>query len=209
MKDLTDVDTFHLVITVPEDGIDPRTAASIEDAFQKLADRTYNNRSRLLPIENDIVFLNEQDMSFCVLAPAAGDTDWTLSESTTDGERYVESVSVGDYPRLTPIQGLPVGWEITEYALILKGPSVHAADIGPRVQLFRVHLGTGAVVGTGATDSTNTAGYDNWHEMVVTVASPVTITTGDTYTMLINGERGSGALAGVQIAGFRIKCEAP
>lgn len=45
-KILTDVDAFSADVTVPEDG-DARNAASVEPAFQKLANRTRRNKNRL------------------------------------------------------------------------------------------------------------------------------------------------------------------
>ena len=150
MKNLTESSTFTANVSVPEDNVDLRTAASVETAFQALADRTKYlrefvdaqtpaSRTKYVPLHGA--------WTSSTFALAAG--DMPVATATDTGATALVRVPLGRY--------LPTGATIT-LVRCLVNPATSVALLGDRMQ---INLRRATISGTTISGTTRAVWHDS------------------------------------------------
>jgi hypothetical protein len=196
MENLTDVDAYTSPVEVPEDGVDLDTAASIEGAFQALADRTRHLKGLVGGVagSSEWVYADGVRSRSRVIGPAGIHSQWdsgggnpawgigdaasrvvlTLLTPTNAGFAYAPMSSVVPHgSTITQIHARvkPAAAELTgdrvELAYFFEDHTISAAHAGP----------TGTVEDDGTTDEQTLS--------ITGLSLPVN--TNGTYSMRIRG----------------------
>jgi hypothetical protein len=196
---LSEADSFDASVTVPAGG-DPRTAASVDGAFQSLTNRTKNLRKGVPGIA----------ASYDIIVPAAT-TNVMFSVGYGGQLSWVFQTSVASAVQLFfPLSRLPPFGTITAVAALVNGQNPiaiaaagaahHAAlpATKPTLQLFRADptsgaAGNGTQIGATITDpSASVALYEVPHYISLTGLTEVIDTT-KVYTAIVSGETGANS----------------
>lgn len=197
---LTESTTYDATVTVPDDA-DTANAGSVNVAFQAIANRTKQLRSKIPASAGG----NQQ-----LTMAAAKATNWAFDAGDVAGQTdhtwYQSSVASADLLEFQ-LQHIP-GAKFTQIVVTLKGKAGHGGLPGtmPKIQLFKTDRAahTSAQVGSDQSDtSANVAAYEAVHTVTLTV-SEQTMSETAVYYLKITGEDGANEMAGLEYAGGHI-----
>lgn len=200
---LTELNEFTSDIVVPDDS-DPRSAASVRVAFQRLANRSLNAKNRLDATESCVPGRAASISVPIALNPATAPGQYTLDLDTTFGWRWLATATGGQFVVALP---LPPKGRLTEFHVFVEGIGAHAALPAQR-PLFHVYQ-TGwtpggaasaySVIGTATDPSATLAAYETVHAISLTGLSVDLSWTpaepGRALYLRIIGESGANSLA--------------
>lgn len=193
-----DASTFPADIPMPEDGVDARTAASLEATIQKLTDRSANHETRLTDVEG---FLGDVTLDV-PLAPTVNQAgpstsgtphfDWSsivfargLNQTDTSGAGYL----VFPLPPLPP--GAATIVSVTVYVRVFTGRAGLPAT-KPTIYFSHEPLTTGVAVEVSQADApANLAAYETAHSWTLTINHA--IAADEQYWLIFRGETGANA----------------
>jgi hypothetical protein len=217
---LTPANSFDTTITVPDDG-DGGTAASVNGAFQALANRTQYLNQNYLPLSGGALTGTLQGTSFrfSTSLGTVSPTNYTRLQSyfggVPDGNQWKMDVNRGIFIQNTvssagtlylPLNNIIDGSTLTSVTVTLAGASYSgAAGHGgslpatmPTLKLYRQDQGSPPaqtqIGGTTTDSSANAAAYDAAHSVTISGLSEAVVQTKQ-YYLLLTGEASTNSVA--------------